>query len=142
MIVVDYRWRKKAKELLYNYTTNKSMLKALEQDIIYGSTPQRDHCYRRGGVSNPTLMKATQLDSDNINRIKQEIEAVDQFVQQLSSSQRRIDRKCLQMLNMVYFRSSHSLLYTAIELGISDSTIKRWNTRALESVARHMGWIK
>ena len=138
--MTDYNWRRKAKELLFNYTTTRLLIAQQEGDVIYGSSCERDHCYRRGGVSNPTLMKAQRLDNPQLQRQRREVAAVQALLKQLNS-QRRIDQARLKLLQMVYFRGTHSLLGAAAMLGISERTAKRWNTQALELVARHMGWL-
>lgn len=139
--MIDPRWRKNAKELLFNYTTNKRALREAEQDVIYGVTRERDQRYRRGGVRNPTLVKAELLDSAALNQLRREIAAVEALLRHLQT-ERRIDAQQRRMLEMVYFRGSHCLYGAAVALEIGERTAKRWNTRALEFVARQMGWLE
>lgn len=138
--MTDIRWRRNAKELLFNYPSNRQLLAQSEREIICGQTPSRDHQYRRGGVSNPTLMKAQQLDSPELNRLRREIRAVEQLLSSLQTG-RRIDRDRRQLLDMVYFSGRYSLFHAGVALEISDRTAKRWNNQALEYVARQMGWL-
>lgn len=133
-------WRRKAKDLLFNYTTSRTLLRQAEADIIYGRTPARDHCYRRGGIANPTLKKAQLLNGSEQARLKQEIQAVEKLVCGLQTN-RRIDRLCLQLLQLVYFQGRTSLLGAAVHLEISERTAKRWNNKALIFIAQEMGWL-
>ena len=138
--MTSYRWRRNAKELLFNYTTNRVLLRRSEQDVIYGCTPTKDECYRRGGISNPTSTKAYLLDTQSRDRLKKEIAAVDRLLESLQT-QRRIDRLCLKMLDMVYLHPQTSLLGASVRLEISDRTAKRWNNKALLFLAQEMGWM-
>ena len=138
--MTDARWRRKAKDLLFDYTAKKRRLRQAEQDVIYGTTRERDHRYRRGGVPNPTLVKAELLDSPELNQMRREIAAVEGLLQELQT-ERRIDQKQRTLLELVYIRNSHCLYGAAALLEISERTAKRWNTRALENLARRMGWL-
>ncbi len=137
--MTDYNWRRKAKEVLYNYTTNLLLIAQLEKDVIYGQPCERDHRYRRGGISNPTMMKAQRLDSKRLNCLRREVAAVDKLLDSLRT-ERRIDAKRRALLELVYFRGSHSLLGASVRLEVSERTAKRWNTQAVEFVARELGW--
>jgi len=133
-------WRRDAKELLYNYTTNRVLLYRAQQDILYGHTPARDNV-RRGGAADPTMMKAHMLNSAQCARLKQETAAVEALFRALHTT-RRIDRLCAKMLELVYVQGRTSLLGAAAMLGISERTAKRWNQRALVFVAQEMGWLQ
>lgn len=141
--MTNYRWRKDAKALLFDYSTNMLLLARQEQDIIHGqgSNSARDHQYRRGGVTNPTLMKAQKLDEPTVAALRKKVTAVQKLITSFSRS-RRVDMDKLRLLNMVYFRASHSLLGASVMLEISDRTAKRWNTQSLEFLAREMGWLE
>ena len=139
---LDPRWRRKARELLYNYTTNQLLLRQGEREVILRGGRRQDQRYRRGGVSNPTMLKALELDSPRRRQLQQEIQAVDKLLSSLREDQRRHKQRCLRLLELVYFRHSHSLFYAALELDISDRTSKRMNNELLSFVAREMGWLE
>lgn len=138
--MTDYRWRQKAKQLLYEYPNNVQQLKLHESDIIFGRTHDYDHRYRRGGIANPTQAKGLLLDDAHLARLKRDAGAVERLINLLSTS-RRIDQLQLQLLQMVYFKGSHCLYGAAVALQVGERTVKRWNGRLLEWLAREMGWL-
>ena len=141
MMQTDARWRSKAREVLYNYTTNRTLLRRREQEIIEGQGPSRDHCYRRGGVSNPSLVKAVQLDDSELRELRAQLAVVDKLLAALKADGRRHRLRCLQLLDLVYFRHTHSLFYAACDLNISERTAKRMNSEVLGYIAKEMGWL-
>ena len=140
-MTADPRWRAKARELLYNYTTNRLALHRYEEEVILGRGPERDHRYRRGGVSNPTQGKALRLDTAERRRMQAQVQAVDRLIAALKADGRRHRLRSLALLDLVYLRHTHSLFYAAVELEISERTVKRMNSELLSFVAREMGWL-
>ena len=140
-MTADPRWRARAREALYNYTTNKELLKKGEQDIIQSCGQPRDHRYRRGGVSNPTQIKALQLDTAERRKMLAQVRAVERLVSALRADGRRHRMRALQLLDLVYIRHTHSLIHASLELGLSERTVKRLNSALLSFVAREMGWL-
>lgn len=141
-MTTDPRWRSRARELLYNYTTFKELLRKGETDVILGQGRPRDHRYRRGGVANPTQAKALLLDSAERRRMLQQVQAADKLISCLRADGRRHRQRSLQLLYLVYLRGSHSLFYASLELSISERTAKRINSELLSFVAREMGWLE
>ena len=141
-MTADARWRSRARELLYNYTTYRELLRRGEQEVILGQGRPRDHRYRRGGVTNPTQAKALLLDTAERRRMERAVRAVELLTVSLKNDGRRHRLKALDLLELVYIRHSHSLFYAALELEISDRTAKRMNSELLSFVAREMGWLE
>lgn len=131
-------WRREAKNTLYNYYENRRRLKQLEADIIYAQAPHRDF-RNRGGASDPTAVKTLLLDKGESGRIKREITAVEQLLQELNSSRRDAKYKRL-LLEMVYFRRSNSLYGAAAYLGLAERTAHRWNAKMLRRLAELLGY--
>jgi hypothetical protein len=138
--MTDYRWRQKAKQLLFDYPDNIRALKLAENDIIFGRTHDTDHRYRRGGVSNPTQTKGLLMGGEHLVRLRRDTEVVAHLIASLNTN-RRIDQQQLRMLQLVYFKSSHCLYGAATALQVSERTIKRWNGKMLEYIAHEMGWL-
>lgn len=138
--MADRRWRRNAKNLLYNYPALVRQLKYGELDTILAQGNHRDNRYRRGGLSDPTALKALALDSQGRKYLEKQVQAGNSLIA-LYDTERRIDRNKLLLLRMVYFRFTHSLLGAAAMLGISERTAKRWNTEMLEHIAREMDWL-
>jgi RinA family phage transcriptional activator len=139
--MTDYRWRQKAKQLLFEYPNNLRQLKLYENDVIYGRTYDFDNRYRRGGISNPTQAKSLLLDNEHINRLRRDIGAVERLINSLATN-RRIDKQQLRLLKLVYFQGSFCLYGVAVELHTSERTVKRWNRHILECIAKEMGWLE
>lgn len=139
--MTDYRWRQKAKQLLYEYPNNMRQLKMHEHDIIFSSGQGHDLGARRSGVSDPTQVKSLLLDDADLARLKRDARAVERLIAKLSTS-RRIDKLQMQLLHMVYFKGSHCLYGAAVALQVGERTVKRWNSRLLEFLAQDMGWLE
>ncbi|MBR2784214.1 MAG: hypothetical protein IKD93_08540 [Firmicutes bacterium] len=137
----DPRWRFRARELLFNYTTFRELLRRGEQAVIDGQGAPRDGRYRRGGVRNPTQAKALLLDSAARRRMEAQVRAAERLIVALRADGRRHRLKALRLLELVYIRHSHSLFYASLELEISERTAKRMNSELLSFVAREMGWL-
>ena len=137
----DPRWRSKARELLYNYTSNLELLRRGENEVILSQGRHRDHRYRRGGVGNPTQGKALQLDSPERREMLAETKVVERLIAALRADGRRHRLCALRLLDLVYIRHTHSLFYASLELDISERTAKRMNSELLSFVAREMGWL-
>ena len=66
-----------------------------------------------------------------------ELAAVQQALDQIGQLHRGPER--LQMIRMVYWNRSHTLVGAALRLGISEMTAKRWNGEFLRAVGRAFG---
>ena len=137
----DPRWRARAREVLYNYTTTRELLKKGEEEIIHGHGQPRDHRYRRFGVSNPTQIKALLLDTAERRKMLAQVRAVERLIMALRTDGRRHRIKALQLLDLVYIRHTHSVYYASLALDVSERTAKRLNSVLLSFVAREMGWL-
>ena len=73
-----------------------------------------------------------------VTKVGEERNLLEGLLQELQT-ERRIDQKQRTLLELVYIRNSHCLYGAAALLEISERTAKRWNTRALENLARRMG---
>lgn len=135
-----YKFLGHAKELLYHYPENRRLLKRIEEDVLLGQTSDYDHCYRRGGVSNPTYRKAVLLSEGRLAEMRREVAAVEKLLSQIETFGRE-DVRARRLLEMVYFRMSHTLYGAAIQLQISEATAKRWNQKILLALAEIMHWI-
>lgn len=140
-MTADPRWRSKAREVLYNYTSDLELLRRGENEVILSQGRHRDHRYRRGGVGNPTQGKALQLDSPERRQMLAQTRAVERLIAALRADGRRHRLYALRLLDLVYIRHSHSLFYASLELDISERTAKRMNSELLSFVAREMGWL-
>ena len=105
--MTNISWRRDAKNILYNYPENLRYLKSLEQDLIFAQSPHRE-VRRRGGISDPTAVKGMMLDKGEIKALKEQLAAVGRLLERLDSARRDAKYKRL-LLEMVYFRRSHSL---------------------------------
>ena len=137
--MTNISWRRDAKNILYNYPENLRYLKSLEQDLIFAQSPHRE-VRRRGGISDPTAVKGMMLDKGEIKALKEQLAAVGRLLERLDSARRDAKYKRL-LLEMVYFRRSHSLYGAAAYLGIPERTAHRWNAKILHALAEELGYF-
>ncbi len=134
------KWRGHAKDVLYNYPANRELLQQLRADVLYGQGQNRDECYRRGGISNPTYCKAAQLTQGRLEQMGREVAAVENLLRSFDL-ERRDDAKKLAMVQMLYFHCTHTLYGAAAVLGLSERTLLRWNQDILTRIALELGWV-
>ncbi|MDO4581787.1 MAG: hypothetical protein Q4B96_04290 [Bacillota bacterium] len=134
-------WRRAAKDVLYGYWHDRKLLADSERAVLNASrggiAEQRAAQGRHG---DPTGKKALLLCSGEMQRLRQRITAVDDYLATLDRRRRDQD-KLYQLIWLVYFRASHTQYGAAALLGISERTAKRWNDRALRAIAVNMGWL-
>ena len=132
-------WRRRAKNVLYGYYADIRYLKALEKDLIYAQGPHRDG-RNRGRIADPTAVKSMLMEEGRLGELRREQKAVEKLLSELEKN-RRDCRYKRGLLEMVYFRRSHSLYGAAAYLGIPERTAHRWNARMLQYLARELGYL-
>lgn len=137
--MANIAWRKDAKNILYNYPANQRYLRQLERELIYAQAPRRE-VRRRGGMADPTAFKGIQLDQGELGQLRRQQEAVERLLERLDAARRDAKYKRL-LLEMVYFRRSHSLYGAAAYLGIPERTAHRWNAKMLYALAEELGYF-
>ncbi len=137
--MISVNWRREVKNILYGFYASVKYLKSLENDLIFSQSPYRGGGFR-GGVSDPTAVKTMLLEKGEIAALKQEISAVKQLLQELGND-RRDSKYKKQLLEMVYFKRSHSLYGAAAWLEIPERTAHRWNAKMLRRLAEILGYF-
>ena len=137
--MANISWRREVKNILYHYYENLHHLQTLENNLIYAQPPHREG-RRSGGLADPTAVKGILLDKGEIGRLKQQLAAVDNLLSRLESARRDAKYKRL-LLEMVYFRRTHSLYGAAAYLGIPERTAHRWNAKMLHALAEELGYF-
>ena len=137
--MANISWRREVKNILYHYYENLHHLQTLENNLIYAQPPHREG-RRSGGLADPTAVKGMLLDKGEIGRLKQQLAAVNKLLSRLESARRDAKYKRL-LLEMVYFRRTHSLYGAAAYLGIPERTAHRWNAKMLHALAEELGYF-
>ena len=116
-----------ARRLLVEYPANRSAYTARERDILYRQSRGSDGQYRRGGISNPTQLRAIALAEDKLlQHLRSQILPVEQLLAEIAALPRARERKLLQeIIRWKYFAASCSIAQTAARLGISEWECRR-----------------
>ena len=133
-------WRRDAKNVLYSYYPNLRRIKEVRDELIQGQSPRRDQRYH-GGISDPTAVKTMKLESGEAGCLQREIAAVKTALAELDMK-RRDNKYKLALVEMVYFRRSHTLYGAAAYLGIPERTAHRWVNKIIVRVAQEMGFLE
>ena len=88
------------------------------------------------GISNPTEQAALR-DLPEINR--REMQAVQGAIAQTERSVAGQDK--MRVIQLVYWKRSHTLSGAAVELHCSEPTVKRWNGDFIRDVAKNFGLL-
>lgn len=88
-------------------------------------------------VSDPTGSAAIR-ELPEINR--KELMAVREAIEEFSETEE--GRIALKLVDMVYFKRSHTVLGAGLAIGMAEATAKRWNGTFIRSVARKFGLLK
>ena len=134
------KWQGHAKELLCNYTQNRDYLLNMRRDIMYSQQISGAVIRRGSGIGDPTYAKTEQLSHNRLIEMEREVTAVETLLRLLDSGCSDDDNK-RELLKMVYFFGTHTLYGVAAVLAVSETTVKRWNSRMLRQIAINMGWI-
>ena len=134
------RWRREAKDVLYTYGANVQRLREIERDVLYRGRVRRDNRYGKGGLVDNTAMKALELLNEDTEYLRRAVRAVELLVRALTTN-RRVDRDRLHLLELVYFQARTGVYGAAVLLDVSERTAKRWNDWALRFVGRQMGLL-
>lgn len=87
-------------------------------------------------VSDPTGAAAIR-ELPEINR--KEMDAVREAIEELSKTEE--GRISLKLVDMVYFKRSHTVLGAGLALGMAEATAKRWNGNFIRTVAKKFGLL-
>ncbi len=136
MAKVYHKWKGHAKDILFNYPQNQKILKQLELNSEQIANDKRPFKYL-DAISG----KVQPISQIRLTEIKRETRAIDDLVEQLSTSDRVEDKEKQALLNMVYFKKSHTLYGAAQVIHVSERTIWRMNALLLQYVAQQLGWI-
>ena len=128
-----YKWWGYVKAVLRAYPEHKRELESMKQSKLTASYEGSGYS---GGVSKPVEGIALRQLSKDAQR---EYEAVENA---LRAQERFPDAEGrLKLLDMVFFRKTHTLQGAAVALYVSYSTAKRWHNKAIESVAVELGLL-
>ena len=120
---------------LSNYRKNMFELNLLREEIIEGS-PTPDGMPRGNTTSNPTESKAARLMTSNVilcleRRLKAVARVLDRY---------QNNPEMLKLIELRYFKGTHTAIGVMSELHISSKTFYRWRKELLENLAAELGY--
>ncbi len=130
--------RKVKSYILYEiemYHENKKQLEAYRRDIIEASPQPPDGQPRGNGLSNPVESKAIKIDSSAyIRRTEQTVRAIERAFE-------RVDHNHYRVIDMMYWRRTHTAIGAGMVLKASKSTVYNWIDDVVMLVAKELGYI-
>ena len=120
---------------LSNYRKNMFELNLLREEIIE-SSPTPDGMPRGNTTSNPTESKAARLMTSNVilcleRRLKAVARVLDRY---------QHNPEMLKLIELRYFKGTHTAIGVMSELHISSKTFYRWRKELLENLAAELGY--
>lgn len=130
--------REHVKDYLYNYKWLKEEIDKRRSEII---TPYQEEDTNIGGgqsnlMTSPTEQAATKLADDiRLSQLQRMKWAIDSVYADVDATGKRF-------MNLTYFQKPNTLTLqgVAIEIGVSERTAKRLNTKIIISIAERIGW--
>ena len=130
--------RKVKSYILYEiemYHENKKQLEAYRRDIIEASPQPPDGQPRGNGMSNPVESKAIRIESSAyIRRTEQTVRAIERAFE-------RVDHNHYRVIDMMYWRRTHTAIGVGMALKASKSTVYNWIDDVVMLVAKELGYI-
>lgn len=124
-------------EELRCYKETKKMLEELREDVLDG-TNRIEGPRAEGYTGDPTGSKAIKLTGIALTEAGRRVAAIERSFEQIK---RAGDPRRLQSLEMKYFGGYYTDRGIAKELGIAESTARRWRKEFVCLVAEKLGWI-
>ena len=118
------------------YQETKKMLEELRDDVIEG-TNKVDGPRAEWQVGDPTGSKAIKLTAIALSEAGKRVAAIERSFEQI----KRGDPRRSQSLEMKYFGGYYTDRGIARELGIAESTVRRWRKEFVGLIAEKLGWI-
>lgn len=120
---------------LSNYKKNLYELNLLREEIIE-SSPTPDGMPRGNTTSNPTESKAARLMTSHViicleRRLKAVARVLDRY---------QNNPEMLKLIELKYFKGTHTAIGVQNELHISSKTFYRWRKELLENLAAELGY--
>ena len=120
---------------LSNYRKNMFELNLLREEIIEGS-PSPDGMPRGNTTSNPTESKAARLMTSNVILcLERRLKAVAMVLDRYQNNP-----DMLRLIELRYFKGTHTAIGVMSELHISSKTFYRWRKELLENLAAELGY--
>ena len=118
------------------YQETKKMLEELRDDVIEG-TNKVDGPRAEGQVGDPTGSKAIKLTAIALSEAGKRVAAIERSFEQI----KRGDPRRSQSLEMKYFGGYYTDRGIAKELGVAESSVRRWRKEFVGLIAEKLGWI-
>ena len=128
-----YDWWPYVKGMIRRYPDLLQRAQELKQTSI---TARLEGIPGSGRVSDPTADAALR-ELPEINR--RELDAVQEALDELG--QCRDGAKRMEMVRMVFWRRTHTLAGVAMQMGMSERTVRQWHRELIRSVAKKFGLL-
>ena len=119
-------WRRQARRALRDYPRLKKKQTETEQQItpVYGGSVVQHEASR---VTENIALRSTLSDAES------NVIAAVEFAMSMQGAYYNADAR-LKMLELVYYKKTHTLQGAALECGYSIETVWKWNTEVLAAV--------
>lgn len=119
-------WRRQARRALRDYPRIKKKQTETEQQItpVYGGSVVQHEASR---VTENIALRSTLSDAES------NVIAAVEFAMSMQGAYYNADAR-LKMLELVYYKKTHTLQGAALECGYSIETVWKWNTEVLAAV--------
>ena len=128
-----YDWWPYVKGMIRRYPDLLQRAQELKQTSI---TARLEGMPGSGRVSDPTADAALR-ELPDINR--RELGAVQEALDELGRC--RDGAKRMEMVRMVFWRRTHTLAGVAMQMGMSERTVRQWHRELIRSVAKKFGLL-
>lgn len=120
---------------LYAYHDNLKEIQLRREEIIEGSPGPPDGMPRGNATSNPTESKAMRLMSSRaILCVEKRLEAIKKVLDRYEDNE-----AMKKLIDLRYFKRSHTPFGVMGELHISQKTFYRWRRELLQEIASELG---
>ena len=128
-----YPWWSYAKSMAYRYPELCAKQQTLHDTTItpsYGSTPGSS-----GRIDKTADAALRELPEVN----RRELEAVSEALRYVVA-QKNGDKR-MEVINLYYWRKSHTLYGAALKVGVHEQTAKEWNGEFIKKIAENFGLL-
>lgn len=121
---------------LQMYHENKRQLEECKRDIVEGKDYTVSDMPRGGNTSDTTYSKAEKLlSSTYIQNIERTLNVIDRVI-------KGIDENRYKIIDMLYWKKTHTAIGVSLEVNISERTVYRWVDGIIYAIAKELGYIK
>lgn len=117
------------------YPITKALLEEAERDIIEGTSIKEVAVQQ--GPGDPTAAKALKLTGLTLTEVGRRVGAITKALEVFKRSE---ELRKVRSIEMKYFEGYYTDQGLALNLGVAESTVRRWRREFIKLVAEYLGW--